>query len=198
MGQSNYTFPYTEPTLNFSLMGNKWAGRNAIADANSVMAPVALAPSATPFQTPVTDATNASFTGAFKPEAFGAIGDAAKTYGAGSGGWLQSLSNWGKENGMFTQVDKNGMKTTGLLDYGIGLGQGLLNTKMGLDYLNLAKQSQQSQQEQFWTNHNNQVKTTNAELTARRERQLSATDPNLSADQRNQKVAEYMSKWGVS
>ena len=107
----------------------------------------------------------------------------------GSGGWMQQLSNWGKENGLFSSMDTNtGTKTPGMLDYGIGAISGLGNLFMGMKNYGLAKDQLKFQKDAYNKNYAAQVKTTNASLEDRQRARV-ASNPTAF-----ESVSDYMAK----
>ena len=103
--------------------------------------------------------------------------------------WLKQFSSWGKENGLLSSIDaKTGLKTPGMLDYGIGALSGLGNLWMGMQNYGLAKDQLKFQKDAYNKNYAAQAKTTNANLE---DRQAARVASNPTA---YQSVSDYMAK----
>lgn len=83
---------------------------------------------------------------------------------------------------------KTGLKTTGILDYGIGALSGLGNLFMGMQNYGLAKDQLKFQKDAYNKNYAAQAKTTNASLEDRQAARV-ASNPGAY-----QSVSDYMAK----
>ena len=112
---------------------------------------------------------------------------------AGSNSLVKRFSDWGKENGLFSAIDtKTGVKTPGMLDYGIGAVSGLGNLWMGMKNYGLAKDQLAFQEDAYAKNYAAQKQTTNASLEDRQRARVAANPAAYVS------VSDYMAKNGIA
>ena len=116
--------------------------------------------------------------GIFSLGNFSSVAPVTPTAPAATSGW-----NW-----LGSTDAKTGVKTPGMLDYGIGALSGLGNLFMGMQNYGLAKDQLKFQKDAYNKNYAAQAKTTNASLEDRQAARV-ASNPTAYAS-----VSDYMAK----
>ena len=103
--------------------------------------------------------------------------------------WMKQFSNWGRDTGFLSSVDtKTGVKTPGMLDYGISAVSGLGNLWMGMKNYGLAKDQLAFQKDAYAKNYAAQKQITNASLEDRQRARVAANPAAYAS------VSDYMAK----
>jgi len=105
---------------------------------------------------------------------------------------VSSVGDWFHNTPFTTTLDtKNGMKTQGMFDMGLGAAQGLLGAYLGFQNLGIAKDTLNQNKRAFDLNFNAQRNLTNSRLADRQAARVAA-NPTAYAS-----VADYMKTNGI-
>lgn len=142
------------------------------------------------FQTPATDAINAQYMGGMVGLPNAAIPDSPALLPQ-SPSLLESLKGW-IPGGFLDSTDEKGIKTQGWGGPALGVVSGLGNAYMGMQQLNLAKETLANNKRQFDMNYGAQRTTTNARLEDRQRARVNGSAPGTY-----ESVGDYMNKHRV-
>ena len=142
----------------------------------------------TQFSTPMTDAVNNNIGSQQFPVDDSYVSPASLPQ---SPSLLESLKGW-IPGGFLDSTDEKGIKTQGWGGPALGVVSGLGNAYMGMQQLNLAKETLANNKRQFDMNYGAQRTTTNARLEDRQRARVNGSAPGTY-----ESVGDYMNKHRV-
>lgn len=102
-----------------------------------------------------------------------------------------NFGDWARQSGMLGSTNAEGIRTDGWGGLALGAASGVMNGFMGLQQLNLAKQTLRENKRQFQLNFDAQRKTVNSAMEDRQRARV-ASSPGAY-----QSVGDYMNKHGI-